>query len=400
MKRQTFLLFAYWHDCRWRGFVGASVKINDLAHNLASIGHNVVLFLPKNNFEKKQFTHKIVEIPFINLPFVRSISFNISLVVYLLVNLRFQNSAIVYVRRMNSIIPGLYAKMTKSVFIYEINDDPYHKVRKESSDPLSILRSIISIKQDELNLKLCDRALIITEGLLKKIIQYNPHLKAKKLQVMPSGANLELFKPLEKHQSRKKLKSKHSKIIGFAGTLLNHQGIDTLIKAAPSIIKKNPSVIFLILGEGPKKNEWIDLVTKQKLTKNFFFTGQIPYNEMPLWLGATDICVAPFHNNAGIRSPVKIFDYMACGKAVVASEIKGTTDIFSNRGAILLVEAEKPKALASAILDILNNDEKCQEMGRNGRKLITEKYDRRLIAEKISTVAKIVLNSEMSENNK
>ena len=61
-KKITFFLFAYWHDPRWKGFVGATVKIWDFAQNLASFGHDVVLFLPGYKIRRSRLAFKLVEI--------------------------------------------------------------------------------------------------------------------------------------------------------------------------------------------------------------------------------------------------------------------------------------------------------------------------------------------------
>ena len=77
-------IFAYWHDPRWKQFVGATVKIADLAINFADANHKVILFLPKYNFNYLNKSITIIEIPFINLPILRLISFNFNLLIVLL----------------------------------------------------------------------------------------------------------------------------------------------------------------------------------------------------------------------------------------------------------------------------------------------------------------------------
>jgi glycosyltransferase involved in cell wall biosynthesis len=89
--------------------------------------------------------------------------------------------------------------------------------------------------------------------------------------------------------------------------------------------------------------------------------------------------------SAGLRSPVKIFDYMACGKPVVASKIPGTTDIFDRSGAVWLIDPENKDALAAASVDILADDEKANEMGMKGRRLVETHYDRKVLTNKILT---------------
>jgi len=378
ISKPIFYLFAYWHDPRWNGFVGASVKIKDLAQNLSKMGNDVVLFLPKYHFKKNDFEHKLVQIPVINLPFLRSISFNIFLAFYLLFKLSLVKPSVVYVRRMNSVIPGLYAKLSKAKFIYEINDDPYEKKTEEGLKIIFFFRSVVSFLQDQFNIRLCDKAFVISHPLVQKILLSNPSLPSYKFCIMASGANTELLKPQNKIKCRTHLNlGIDTQIIGFAGTLLSHQGLEILIKAAPTIIQKIPHAIFLVIGEGPKRNEWESLVKKEGLCQNFVFAGQVSYEEMPTWIGATDICIAPYLSSAGLRSPVKIFDYMACGRAVIASKIKGTTDIFEKSGAISLVEPENHVMLSSKIIELIGEKKRLECMGYNARRFILRYFNRK-----------------------
>lgn len=396
----NFLLFAYWHDPRWKKFVGATVKILDLAQNLYREGHDVTLILPKYKFGKTKNDVKIVELPFLDLPILRSLTFNIYLSIFLLFCIFKKRPDVVYTRRMGSIIPGLYAKLVRAIYYYEINDDPYRKDYHSGSLILFKLRKLLSEWQDKVNLNLCDKSYIITKNIIEKIKKKHPYLPSDKLHKMPSGANIELFKPLDKMQCRLKLKLNSVKsYILFIGTLLKHQGVDILIEAAPTIVQHIPSSIFIIIGEGPMKDIWMKKVRNSGIQEHFLFTGQVEYEKVPIWIGSSDLCVAPFKKNAGLRSPVKIFDYMSCGRPVVASEIKGTTDIFLNSGAILLVEPEEPNFIAHAIIDILNNIEKAKEMAQNGRDLIEEKYDRKILANTISTKAQRLFRKNLSHSS-
>jgi glycosyltransferase involved in cell wall biosynthesis len=384
----TFFLFAYWHDSRWKKFVGASVKIWDLAHNLAELGKGVVLFLPKYGFRSEKLPFKIVEVPLIDLPLLRSLSFNLNLCFYLAIFFFKMRPDIVYVRRMNSVIPALYAKLAKALFFFEVNDDPYPSKAQEGSTAIARLRSAVSSIQDGINFRLCDRAFVITTAVLDKIIKYNPFLSLQKFKIMPSGSNTNLLKPSDINQCRSKLALDiNQKIVGFAGTLLEHQGVDTLIRAAPMIIQKIPETLFIIIGEGPKKKEWIKEAQRAEVNLQFSFVGEVPYKEMALWIGATNCCVAPFLSSAGLRSPVKIFDYMACAKPVVASEIKGTTDIFSKSDAVILIEPGNPEALSESIIHLLMDEQGTRVMGAKGRRLVNMKYNRKSFAKLINTEA-------------
>lgn len=384
----SFYLFAYWYDPRWKKFVGATVKIWDLATNLSKLGHDVVLFLPKYHFDIDGSLVKVVEIPFLNLPFLRSLSFNFFLTFFLMRFFFKTHPDIVYVRRMGSLIPGIYARLVKTVFFYEVNDDPYRRVYQEGSAVAFQIRKFVSEWQDKINLKLCQRVFVITKEISEKIQRLNPCLEVDKLIVMPSGANVDIFKPMSSQECRFRLNIDiEKKYVGFAGTFLNHQGVDVLIDAASLILRKEPLSLFAIIGEGPMKDVWIREVKRKGLFNSFLFPGQIDYEMMPIWIGAMDICVAPFLESSGLRSPVKIFDYMACGRAVVASRIDGTTDVFAGSEAIRLVPPGNVEILADAIGDLLSDKKMADKMGGKGRALVVEKYDRQRIAQRISEEA-------------
>jgi len=168
----TFFLFAYWHDARWKQFVGASIKIWDLANNLHQLGHHVVLFLPRYGFRDLNAPFKIVEIPIIDLPFLRMLSFNLFLLFYLMFRRFGARPDVVYLRRTTTIIPMLYAKLIRTLFFFEVNDDPYHHFLSKKHAPLrERLRNELSVRLDEWNLKSSDRAFVISGEIISKILK-------------------------------------------------------------------------------------------------------------------------------------------------------------------------------------------------------------------------------------
>ena len=384
MRPFKIFIFAYWHDKGWKGFVGATVKIWDFAHNMARLGHHVVLLLPEYEFPQKSLPLQLIQVPFLDFALLRSLSFNFFLTIFLVVHHIASKPDVVYIRRGISIVPAIYAKLKKTLLIYEVNDDPYRYNRAHMAGPVSLFAKWLSIKTDEIILSWCDAAFVITKEIKDKLIQRLPHINPEKIRILPSGANTDLYRPMDQIQCRLRLNLENSKkYIGFMGTLLEHQGVDVLVDAAPSVLQSIPDAFFVIIGEGPMKDQWRRRVDERSLQGHFLFTGQIDYEQTPLWINAMDLCVAPFLLKVGLSSPVKIFDYMACGKPVVASKIPGTTEIFDGSDGVRLIEPENKDALADALVDILADEEKAKRMGMQGRRLVETHYDRRVLAEKV-----------------
>ncbi len=358
-----------------------------MAHNLAALGQSIVLFLPKYHFPVEKLPFRLIGISVIDFPMLRALSFNLFLAGHITSNYFSLQPKVVYVRRGISLMPALFAKMKRALLIYEINDDPCPHPSNEQSGIWKRLNRWLSVKTDEIYLNWCDAAFVITDEIKDKIFRALPNLDRGKLHTLPSGANTILYRPMDMSQCRRQLElNLSSRHVGFMGTLLDHQGVGVLIDAAPLVLQSFPDCRFVIIGEGPMKRLWQQQVDEKSLQENFLFTGQIEYEATPLWINAMDVCTAPFLKKAGLRSPVKIFDYLACGKPVVAARIPGTTDIFDGTGTVKLIEPENSRFLAEAILEILANDKEAEEAGSKGRRLVENHYSRRVLAKNIQTV--------------
>jgi glycosyltransferase involved in cell wall biosynthesis len=380
----SFFVFAYWHDRRFKHKAGGPIKVYELTQNLAKCGHRVYLFIPKIGHPERQTTASVFPVPFIDLPVVRFLSFQVLASLWALrVALSKGRPDVIYVRIMWSFVPMLLGKLFSIPIVLEINDSP-HRAYAAIKNPFK--RSIVHLI-DRISFYLSDHILPVTNKIAENI-----HTLEKipwgKLTVVPSGTNIDLFHPMDKRLCCRKLGFDESLIyVGFIGTFFRHQGIDTLIDAAPLITTKFSKVRFLVVGDGPMWEAWNQKVKDNKLSPYFIFPGNVPYEEVPSYCGVMDVCVAPFLKEAVERSPVKIFDYLACEKPVVATDVGETSGFFSDSGAVLIVSPEDTVSLAQGICYLVKNESLRVEMGARGRKFVVSKYSRAKIAETIETIA-------------
>jgi len=382
MNKHTFFLFAYWHDRRYRGVVDASIKIFDLAGNLKKSGHRVILFVPRCRAQDLNVTFKVVEIPIIELPVLRYLFFFVfSFLAALLISFKLKPD-IVYYRRMMSILPVVLARLRRARVILEINDDfmAAYKNYQPRSLKLAITRWI-----DRFNLKHSDGISVITENL-KNRIHRDYGVSLDRMVVLPSCSDTGLFKPLDSMQCRRELQLQADIIyIGFVGAMLPWKGLDALFTAARDIVRKNENISFLLVGEGVMKAELQAGVTDDGLAERFIFTGQVPYADVSKYINCMDICTAPYTSSAGEISPVKIFDSLACGKPVVASNTVG--EIILESGGVIAVPPDDHRSLTRALMELVNDEDLRHSMGRRGRSWVVENYDRSKVAETIIGMA-------------
>jgi len=194
---------------------------------------------------------------------------------------------------------------------------------------------------------------------------------------LPSGTDTQLFRPLSKEKCCTRLGFNPSLFyVGFVGSFLSHQGIDTLIESAPRILKKCTNTRFLLVGDGPMMDTWKKKVNQRELGWAFLFPGHVRYKKVPEYIGVMDICVAPHRKDTNQASPVKIFDYMACGKPIVASDIEVVREITDNARCAVLVSPDHPEQLAQTILSLIGDKERREEMGEEGIRYAVNNFDR------------------------
>ncbi len=134
------------------------------------------------------------------------------------------------------------------------------------------------------------------------------------------------------------------------------------------------------------KKEWLQLAENLGVSDKFIFTGSVPYNMVPIYINASDICVAPFirERNSKIGlSALKTYEYFACGKPLVASSIPGIKDLIELSGGGISVTPENPEELANAVIKLLPDENTRSLMGDKGRKYVIENHSWDGVARKV-----------------
>lgn len=153
---------------------------------------------------------------------------------------------------------------------------------------------------------------------------------ADKILINPNGADLTAYapaSPAEKKSIRQELGFTDGEpVIGFTGTFGGWHGIDVLAAAIPMICAETPRPKFLLIGDGNLKHLVDEQVSRHQLNDRVRSVGRVPQKEGARLLKACDIYVSP-HNSHMVDSkffgsPTKIFEYMAMGAGIVASDLE------------------------------------------------------------------------------
>jgi glycosyltransferase involved in cell wall biosynthesis/peptidoglycan/xylan/chitin deacetylase (PgdA/CDA1 family) len=244
-----------------------------------------------------------------------------------------------------------------------------------------------------------DKIVVVT-AKLKTVLHEEYGVPEDKIAVISNGANTDLFKPMDKLQARQELQLDPDRgYVCFVGHLVKWRHIENLIESAPSILKELPGTRFLIVGDGGLKEELMGLAASLGVADNFIFTGLVPYREVPLYINASDVCMltsAPdLLNNRMGSSPLKLHEYMACGKPVIAGDIEGDTRELVDSGSGLVIDPTDIQQIAGAVVTLLKNEPMRQEMGERARRLVVEKYGWYNNAIKVAEVCRSVARPEL-----
>ena len=355
----------------------------ELFENFKKIGNEVVLFVPKSKDITIYKQPDTVYLPMLDVPLLHGVSYQLILFFYYLLHqIRHKKSDIIYSRiSLLTISPLILSKLFKISYIVEINGLGIDEMKLSNTSKLLIQLFKLN---EKLNYKHAKKIVAVTQGIKEGIKElYN--IPYGKIVVIENGANTDLFKPINKEEVKCGLDESYN-YVGFYGGFAPWHGLEDLVKSAPLILKEVKNTKFILVGDGPMKGQSIQMVNDLNLTDNFIFINRVPYDEVPKYVNAFDVCVILKKKDI-IGSPLKLWEYMACGKPVIATNTQDFKAL-EEYNAGVLVDPEKPEEVADAIITLLENKELREEMGKNGRKYVVKNRSWEAVARELEKVMK------------
>ena len=152
------------------------------------------------------------------------------------------------------------------------------------------------------------------------------------------------------------------------------------------------------MGDGDELSTLKEMVNQYNLMERVIFTGYVEHDKVVMYITGFDVCVIPSRSEMTSKiglSPLKLYEYLACSKPVIASKIKGVAQVIEEGNCGYLFEPDSVDELASAIIKCYDNRHNLKDLGFNGRKLIEAKYSWRKIAYDTEKILKeAILSSE------
>lgn len=200
------------------------------------------------------------------------------------------------------------------------------------------------------------------------------------VRVLPNGADPDRFNPARANPAR--VRTAHGLgarlVIGWSGILRQWHGLDLLLDALATL----PHAVLLIVGNGPERAAIEQRAAAAGLRDRIVITGRVPHREMPDHIAAMDVAVVA-DERTGIASPMKLLEYMAMGRAVVAPRLDNIRDLVDDGVNGVLFAPGDARALADALQPLTADLERRRALGARARAKVEAERNWRAIAEQV-----------------
>lgn len=343
-----------------------------LSKELTKLGHEVIILALHPNYdqlEQKSFIKCGVHIHYVAPMHVKKIGntkiyysplkliwYSIVATVGLTLSAIKYNSDIIYICKphpMNS-VAGIVAKILNHSRRLFLDVDDYESTSGNFSNGFQKL----IIKFFEINIpKFVDKITTNTTYMRKKMISWG--ISPEKIDYLPNGIDLDKFSnPSDEtiSQFRYSLGLINKKVIGYIGSfsLVNHP-IYLLLEAFHIIHQRLPDVVLLMVGSGEDYEKIIELARNLQIANNIIFVGRIPSESISIYYHLCNVTVDPVNDDdvCRARSPLKLFESIACGIPVITSDVGDRAMLLQNFESRLLATPGDKFSLANKIIDAI-----------------------------------------------
>lgn len=221
-----------------------------------------------------------------------------------------------------------------------------------------------------------DLTFVITEALREEMIRRGG--PADRIVVLPNGVHTANFEPRARDEElAAELGVTGKTVIGYAGGLVDYEGIELILQAADALRRERDDFHVIIVGDGHHEARLHGLAAELGLADVVTFTGRVPHSEVPRYLSLFDI--TPFPRLplpvCELISPIKPFEAMAMGKAVISSSVAALTEIVAPDERGLVFEKGSAEDLTRCIRRYLDSPELRAQMAQQAREWVLAERD-------------------------
>jgi glycosyltransferase involved in cell wall biosynthesis len=261
-------------------------------------------------------------------------------------------------------------------FIYEMRGlEDLMRVSKDPSFVGTERFQFLTMLEREVCLQ-AERVFVITDALRREMSARG--VPDDRMVVVPNGVHSDRFVPQERDRDLEdQLGVAGKTVIGYAGGLVHYEGLEVLLDATAALKQRRSDFHVVVVGDGQHERTIRALAAKLRLEEVMTFTGRVPHRQVQRYLSLFDI--APFPRQplpvCELISPIKPFESMAMGKAVVVSSVAALTEIVQDGKTGLVFTKGEPADLARTLERLLDSRALRESLGRAAREWVIAERD-------------------------
>lgn len=285
-----------------------------------------------------------------------------------------KNADVYHCHEPESFLVALYLRLFHSKkIVYDVHEY-YVDVIPLASMPMRIFLSFMLYLVEPLFCRFAEAVITADDGIAKRYFKFN-----KNVAVIFNFPTVDVFKDVDSMMENEKYPGRF--VMTYVGGLSEERGILELIRAVHKASGAHPEVKLIIIGEFRTesfRDTCVEYVRSNGLSDNVEFLGFMPHKEVPEYINASNVGTALFHPTrrfAKTAYPIKLFEYMICGKPVLVSDLPAIRKIIEESGCGLLVNPMDIDEVAKAIIFMLEHPQEIRAMGDSGRRAVQDKYN-------------------------
>jgi glycosyltransferase involved in cell wall biosynthesis len=273
----------------------------------------------------------------------------------------------------SSIIPGtVISKIFNIPIVSTIHDvfsfgSPSRWNRWTEQYSLSKAYAILGPLFEKTNIRMpVDMIHAVSKSTKDEILEINP---SARITIIPNAINSKNFSNID---------ISFDKFVLFIGRLVFYKNLEVIILAFRLVLEDVPAAKFFIIGDGPMRSKWEELVISYRLSQNVIFLGHVSTEKKNEMLKKCSALVFPStHEGFGLV----VLESFQMGKPVLAASVRPLDEIIRDGVDGYLIPPDRPKKWAEKIIELLNRTTLSKDMGSRGREKTLFEYNVSRIAD-------------------
>lgn len=340
---------------------GMDVHISEIIKALKAEGHQVTLVAPQFSSESFGEDGGWVQRVRSALPgFVSELlEFGYNVVAYrnLVRTIRRDRPDVIYERYALYLIAGVLVKWRFGIpLILEINSPLYEERRQHGG--LSI--KALARWSELFSWKHADYRLPVTKVLADIVAQSTG--SSEKIAIIANGINPDQYsQSIEGGEVRARYGLEGKMILGFTGFVRPWHGLDKVIRLISELGDTGRRICLMIVGDGPARAGLESLADQLDVTQSLIFTGVVQRELVPEYVSSFDIALQP--DATDYASPLKLIEYMALGKAILAPDQPNIRELLDPDVTAVLFDKGSPGGMRDALLRLIFDEQLREKIG-------------------------------------